>query len=165
MKATRQIRALILLAGTALLAATLMSTLPIPASAHTKAQRGKTVAQKLVETTQASHPESDEIGISAITSRGCVGIASTDKTDIGGKCEKEDSEPMRTGKPVVEKEKDGFDVSLPLHDSSGKIIGAVGIGFKTARGQTEVSVTEQAKKIAAEMEAQIPSKAKLFEAS
>src|SRR5258708_5979576 len=83
MKATQQIRALILLAGTALLAAPLMSALPIPASAHTEAQAGKTVAQKLVETTQASHPESDEIGISAITSRGCVGIASTDKSDIG----------------------------------------------------------------------------------
>ena len=63
------------------------------------------------------------------------------------------------------KEKDGFDVSLPLHDSSGKIIGAVGIGFKSAPGQTEASVTEQARKIAAEMEVRIPSKAKLFERS
>jgi hypothetical protein len=72
---------------------------------------------------------------------------------------------MRTGKPVVEKEKDGFDVSLPLHDSTGLIIGAVGVGFKSVPGQTEASVTEQAQKIAAEMEAQIPSKAKLFERS
>lgn len=117
MKAIQQIRTFILV-GTALLAALLMSALPIPASAQTKTHTGKTVAQKLVEATQAKHPEPDEIGISAITSRGCVGIASTDKSDIGEKCEKEDSGAMRTGKPVVEKEKDSFDVTLPLHDST-----------------------------------------------
>jgi hypothetical protein len=165
MKAIQQTRTLIFLLGTALLTATLISPLPIAASAQTKAHAGKTVAQKLVEATQAKHPESDEIGISAITSRGCVGIASTDKSDIGEKCEKENSGAMRSGKPVVEKEKDGFDVTLPLHDSTGKIIGALGIGFKPGPGQTEASVTEQAQKIASEIEAQIPSKAKLFERS
>jgi hypothetical protein len=163
MKEIYRIRPLVVLAAAALLAALLISTLPEMTSAQTKTSAGKIFAQKLVEVTQARHPESDEIGISANTSRGCVGIASTDKSDVGGKCEKEDSEPMRTGKPVVEKEKDGLDVSLPLHDSTGKIIGALGVGFKSAPGQTEASVTEQAQKIAAEMEAQIPSKAKLFE--
>ena len=141
----------------------LISVLPGLAFAQTKVPSGKLFAQKLVEETLSKHPESDEIGISAITSKGCTGIASTDKSDIGGKCEKEDSEPIRTGKPVVEKEKDGFDVSLPLHDSTGKIIGAVGIGFKLAPGQTETSVTDLARKIAVEMESQIPTKAKLFE--
>jgi cell division septation protein DedD len=165
MKETQRIPALLVLLGTVLLVALLLSMLPVLTSAQTKTRTGKSFAQKLVEATQAKHPESDEIGISANTSRGCIGIASTDKSDIGGKCEKEDSEPMRTGKPVVEKEKDGFDVSLPLHDSTGKIIGAVGIGFKSAPGQTEASVTQQAQKIATEMEAQIPSKAKLFERS
>jgi hypothetical protein len=164
MKAIQQIRTLIFLLGTGLLVM-LISALPIAASTQTKTQTGKTFAQKLVETTQAKHPESDEIGISAVTSRGCVGIASTDKSDIGEKCEKEDSGVMRSGKPVVEKEKDGFDVTLPLHDSTGKMIGALGIGFKRAPGQTEASVTEQARKIASEIEPQIPSKAKLFERS
>jgi len=141
----------------------LVAVLPVLTSAQTKLHAGKSFAQKLVETTRAKHPELDEIGISAISSRGCVGVASTDKTDIGGKCEKEDSEPMRTGKQVVEKDKDGFDVTLPLHDSAGKMIGSAGFGFKSAPGQTEASVTEQARKVAAEMETQIPSKAKLFE--
>jgi hypothetical protein len=45
------------------------------------------------------------------------------------------------------------------------MIGAVGIGFKSAPGQSAASVTGQAQKIAAEMEAQIPPKAKLFERS
>jgi hypothetical protein len=165
MKRTPRIRALLIVAGVAPLATLLITVLPVLTFAQAKTHTGKSFAQKLVEATKAKHPESDEIGISTNTSRGCVGIASTDKTDIGGKCEKEDSEPMRTGKPVVEKEKDGFDVSLPLHDSTGKMIGAVGIGFKSAPGQTEASVTEKSQKIAAEMEAQISSKAKLFERS
>jgi sensor histidine kinase regulating citrate/malate metabolism len=124
--------------------------------------KGTLFAQKLVEATRAKHPETDEVGISAMTSRGCVGIASTDKGEIGEKCEKDDIEPMRTGKPYVEKGKDSFDVSLPLHDSGGKIIGTVGIGFKPSAGQTEGSVTQEAQKIASEMEAQILSKAKLL---
>jgi hypothetical protein len=165
MKNNRQIHAWPRSLGKALLMALLISLLPVLTSTQTIAHAGKSFAQKLVETTRAKHPELDEIGISANTSRGCVGIASTDKSDIGGKCEKEDSEPMRTGKPVVEKEKDGFDVTLPLHDSTGKMIGSAGFGFKATPGQTEASVTEQAQKVAAEMEAQIPSKAKLFERS
>lgn len=132
--------------------------------AQTKPQ-GETLAQKLVEATQSKHRETYEVGISATTARGCVGIASTDKGDIGEKCEKDDSEPMRTGKPFVEKEKDGFDVSLPLHDASGKIIGSVGIGFKPTAGRTAATVTQQAQQIAREMEAQIPSKASLLKPS
>jgi len=165
MKTNKRNRTLLVLLGAALLGTLLNGMLPALTSAQTKTHSGKTFAQKLVEETLAKHSEADEVGISANTRRGCIGIASTDKSDIGGKCEKEDSEPILTGKPVVEKEKDGFDVSLPLHDSAGKIIGAVGIGFKLAPSQTEASVTMQAQKIAAEMGAQIPSKAKLFERS
>jgi hypothetical protein len=118
MKETQRIRSLLVLVELCLLAALLIGILPVPTSAQTKTHTEKSFAQKLVEATLAKHPESDEISISANTSRGCIGIASTDKSDIGGKCEKEDSEPMRTGKPIVENEKDGFDVSLPLHDSA-----------------------------------------------
>lgn len=154
----------------ALLAATFGTVLfviasPVLARSQQNTSSGPIFAQKLVEATQAKHPEADEVGISAVTSRGCMGIASTDKSDIGEKCEKEDAEPMHTGKPSVEKESDGFDVSLPLHDSSGKLIGSVGIGFKPASGQTTSSVTQEAQKIAREMEAQIPSKASLFRRS
>ncbi len=142
-----------------------LGSLSVRTLAQTTASKGMSFAQKLVEATRMKHAEADEIGISTTTRRGCIGIAATDKSDIGEKCEKDDVEPMHTGKPFVEKEKDGFDVSLPLHDSTGKLISVVGIGFKAAAGQTEASVTEQAQKIASEMEAQIPSKAKLFERS
>ena len=125
------------------------------------AQRTKSMAQKLVEDTHAQHPEATEIGIVTISARGCRTIASTDSKDIGEKCEADDSAPMKTGKPYAEKEKDGYDISLPLHDATGKAIGAVGIEFKLEAGQTAASMTERAKQIAGEMEKQIPSKAAL----
>ena len=122
----------------------------------------KLFAQKLVEKIQAKHPEADEIGISVRLSGGCKTIASTDRTDIGEACEKDDIEPMRTGMPFVEKERDGYDISVALHDAKGKLVGSVGIGFKPAAGQTEKSFVEKAKEIAREMEAQISSRAQLF---
>jgi len=135
------------------------------ASAMTMAQTArhpaKSMAQKLVEDTHAQHPEATEIGIVTVSAKGCRTIASTDKGDIGEKCESDDSAPMKTGKPYAEKEKDGYDISLPLHDATGKAIGAVGIEFKLQTGQTAANMTEKAKQIAGEMEKQIPSKAAL----
>lgn len=125
------------------------------------AHRTKSMAQKLVEDTQAQHPDATEIGIVTVSARGCRTIASTDSKDIGEKCEADDSAPLKTGKPYVEKEKDGYDISLPLHDATGKAIGAVGIEFKLEAGQTAANMTEKAKQIAGEMEKQIPSKVAL----
>jgi hypothetical protein len=161
-KPRKRIRFLISLSGTILTAAMLVGVGPALATAQKAVHEGRSFAQKLVEAALAKHPEADEVGISTFTRRGCFGIASTDKTDVGEKCEKDDVTPMQTGKPYVEKERDGFDVSVPLHDSAGKIIGSLGIGFRPAAGQTEASVIEQAQKIAAEMEPQISSKDKLF---
>jgi hypothetical protein len=150
------------LAAAAVMTVIFMASQFALAGPQSKTPKGKIFAQKLVESTQAKHPEADEIGISTTTERGCYGIASTDKGDIGEECDNDDMEPMHTLKPFVEKERDGFDVSLPLRDAQGKLIGAVGIGFKPASGQTEASVTREAQKIATEMEARIPSKAALF---
>lgn len=130
-------------------------------TAQTATHQIKSMAQKLVEDTHAQHPEATEIGIVTVSPRGCRTIASTDSKDIGEKCEAGDSAPMKTGKPYVEKEKDGYDISLPLHDASGKAIGAVGVEFKLEAGQTAASMTAKAKQIAGDMEKQIPSKAAL----
>ena len=129
------------------------------------AQSGKpkTFAQKLVEEMQTKHVDATEIGISMRSAHGCTTVASTDKSDIGEKCEKDDVEPMRTGKPYVEKEKDGFDVSVPLRDAAGKLIGSLGVEFKPTPDQTQAEVIGRAQKIANEMASEIPSKAKLLE--
>jgi hypothetical protein len=70
---------------------------------------------------------------------------------------------MKTNQPFVEKEQDEFDATLPLHDSAGKIIGAVGMDFKTGPSQTIETVTRQAKQIVSELEKRITSKEQLFE--
>lgn len=83
---------------------------------------------------QARHPKPDEIGLMTMTRHGCRTIASTDRSDRGEKCQEEDSLPTRTGKPHVGKKEGSYAVSLPLHDSTGKAIGAVAIEFKAAKG-------------------------------
>jgi hypothetical protein len=70
---------------------------------------------------------------------------------------------MKTNQPFVEKEKDEFDATLPIHDSAGKIIGTVGVDFKAGPGQTKETVVRQAQQIASELEKRITSKEQLFE--
>jgi iron complex outermembrane receptor protein len=161
MQLTRKAHTALAFASTSLAIASLIAVMPAAASAQTRQAR-TTFAQNLVEATHAKHPEADEIGIITNTPKGCFGIASTDKTDVGEKCEAEDMKPLKTGRPFVAKEGAGFDVSVPLHDATGKSVGALGIEFKAAPGQTEASVTASALKIESEMAAQIPSKAKLL---
>lgn len=132
------------------------------AGSQSSTHKREIFAQRLVDSTQAKHPETDEIGISAMTKRGCFGIASTDPSDVGEKCEAEDLRPIRTRKAYVEKEGGGFDISLPLYDSAGKLVGSVGIGFKSSAGHSSAELTQKAKEIAEEMAKQIPSKAALF---
>jgi len=162
MAATRRSRLPISLAGTILLAVAGIGVGGRTASAQATPPKPKILAQHLVEAAKAAHPEADEIGISTTTKSGCVGIASTDASDVGEKCEADDSRPMQTGKPSVGKEEGGYDVSVPLHDAAGKVVGVLGVGFKAAAGQTAASVTTQAEKIARELAAKIHSKADLF---
>ena len=123
----------------------------------------ESLAQHLVTTTMSAHPELTEIGISVHSTHGCHSIASTDAGDVGERCETGDLRVMRTSRPYAVKENDGFDVSVPLHDVSGKLIGSLAIEFRLQSGETNRSVIAEASKIAREMEAQIPSKASLYE--
>jgi hypothetical protein len=159
MRQSLRAHAAVVLGAAAVAIISIGSPRPVLAQGHAT---GKILAQKLVEAAQAKHPEVDEIGILATTSRGCRGIASTDRTDIGEQCEADDVVPMRTGKPSVEKEGQGYDVAVLLHDAAGKTIGVLVVGFKGAPGQTEASARQRALEIEAEMAKQITSKADLF---
>jgi ligand-binding sensor protein len=146
-----------------LLAFVIVAAFVLPSYVSASTGKPKTQAQILVEKTLQEHPEVDEVGIAVRTSRGCRTIASTDKSDVGEACEKDDIEPMRTGKPFVERERDGFgDVSVPLRDVQGRVVGSLGVSFKQAPGQTRAKVVEEAEKISKEMAAQIASKAALL---
>ena len=122
-------------------------------------------AQKVVLEIKAAHPEITGLGLAATRSEqeGCKTIAATEVKEIGEKCDKDEFTAMKTNQPFVEKEKDEFDATLPIHDAAGKIIGTLGIDFKTGPGQTKETVTRQAKQIASELEKRITSKEQLFE--
>jgi len=123
----------------------------------------KIMAQKLVEEVKAAHPEITGLELAATrTGQGCKTIAATEAKEIGEKCDKDELMATKTNKPFVEKEKDEFDVTLPIHDPAGKVIGTAGMDFKVA-GQTKESVTSQALLIAADLEKRITSKEQLFE--
>ena len=108
-----------------------------------------------------------EISASPPGQAGCVTIASTEAKNLGEKCDHDEFTAIKTNRPFVEKEKEGgkdvFDVTMPLHDRSGKVIGTVGLDFKPTPGQEQSQVVEQATQVVHEFEGRIPSSAKLFE--
>ena len=128
------------------------------------AQPTKIMAQKAVEEIKASHPEISGLEVAATKSDtdGCKTIAATEANEVGQKCDKDELTAIRTNKPFVEKEKDEFDVTLPIHDSAGKIIATAGMDFKLQAGRTKVSVVSEAQRIAAELEKRFSSKDELF---
>ena len=130
-----------------------------PTAANTKS---KIFAQALVENTLSKHPALLGVGLATTQPQGhdCVTIADTDAKELGDKCDKGELAVMKTGKSTVEKESDGYDVTLPLH-VGGKTIGIIAMDFKL--DELEAGLLDRAKVIAKEVEAQIPEKSKLFE--
>jgi len=128
------------------------------------AAKRRIFAQVLVESTVAKHAELAGLELATTPPDGhdCTTIAATDVKEMGDKCDKGEIAVMKTGKPTVEKEGDGYDVTLPLH-VSGKTIGIIGMDFKL--DQKESGLVDRASVIAKEVEDQIPAKSKLFEAA
>jgi len=124
----------------------------------------KAFAQKLVDDLAARHPGLVRIGLHLTPPQSSENIlvASNVSEKIGQRSDSEDLKAMQSGKAVVLKEGDNFDVTLPLHDATGKIIGAIGLTFKPRRGEQETDAVKRAQDMAHELERQIPSKAKLF---
>lgn len=136
---------------------------PSLASKRPQTSKRKIFAQKLVEEAVSKHPEVTAVELAVRDSQQCSTIAASNPKDIGEKCDHDELEAMRTGEPWVEKESEGFDITVPLRDTGGRTIGTVGMDFKLEPGQERSTVVEQARKIVQELEAQIPSKAKLLE--
>lgn len=130
-------------------------------AASLAAQARDTLAQKLVAQAMASHPQASEIGISVRSSSGCHSIASSDPGDVGERCESGDLRVIRTHQAHAVKERDGYDVSVPLHDSAGKLIGSLAIEFRLKSERSTVTAIRQAEAISREMAARIASKASL----
>lgn len=122
------------------------------------------LAQKLVDDLARKHPDLVRIGLHVTPPRSAENIivASNVPTKIGQKSDPEDLKAMKTGRPVALREGENFDVTLPLHDAAGKIIGAIGLTLKPANNEQEGGAVRRAKAIADELEKRIPSKDSLF---
>jgi hypothetical protein len=129
------------------------------------AQSKKTQAQHLIDQIAERHPEVTGLEVSASLAgqEACVTIAATEAKDLGEKCDEDEASALKTLKLFVEHEPDGFDVTAPLHDANGKLIGTLGIDFRPQTGQTKFSILKRTARLLREVERQIPSKAFLFE--
>jgi hypothetical protein len=136
---------------------------------NNKTVTNKIFAQKVVDDTLAAHPEiiGLELSTTPPNKANCVTIAATDLKEIGEQCDKEDLTAAKTNAPFVEKEtedgKEIFAVTLPIHDPSSNIIGTAGIDFERNSDSDLAKITERAKQIGVELEAQLTSKTKMFE--
>ena len=125
-----------------------------------QAQSGKIQAQHLVDSTVNKNADVAglEISVTPVGNTACVTIAATEAKDLGEKCDEDEFAALKTGKPHVEKEADGYDVTAPLHDAHGKLVGTIGIDFKLRSDQTNASILKRTGELLKELEQQIPSK-------
>jgi hypothetical protein len=146
-----------------LLSAALSSaqTLKLPAA--------KIYAQKLVNEALGSHSDIMGLEISAVSvgKEECTTIASDEELGIGEKCDEDELAVMKSNKLVVDKTtehaQEFFDVNVPIHDPSGKVIAIVGVDFKPDPKQTSAQASARAQQIAKEIEAKVKSKEQLYE--
>lgn len=132
-----------------------------------RAQSKKSQAQKLVDMTVQKHAEVAALELSAAPDgqKNCLTIAATEAEDLGQQCDEDEHAALKTLKPFVEHEAEGYDITAPLHDADGRLVGVVGIDFKQAPGQTDAEILKLTASLLQELERQIPSKEFLFQAA
>lgn len=145
----------------------LVAAIPVTAraAAHVKTPPAP-YGQWLVERAVAAHPAVKSVELAVEVDGVCRTVAATSKEDVGERCDRDETGPMRTGRPSIEapsKEDPVYDVTLALHDAGGRLIGAVGMDIAPA-GLDRGKVLELARQVLAGIEAGIPSKGKLFQA-
>jgi hypothetical protein len=130
------------------------------------ARQPRTYAQQLVDRFVASHPDLAAVELALVTGEECKTVAATAPEDVGERCDADELGPIRTGEPDVEAPSASdpvYDITQALHDSAGRLIGAVGMDLKPEAGQDPAAVLERARAILRELESAIPSKARLLQ--
>ena len=142
----------------------------VQSSAQTiKVPAAKIYAQKVVNETLAAHPEimGLEISATALKKDECTTIASDEELGIGEKCDQDEYDVMKSGKPFADKTtehgQEFYDVNVPIHDANGKVVAIIGVDFKPDPKQTADQASQQAQQIAKEIEAKVSSIDKLYE--
>jgi len=135
-------------------------------SVQLAAQSETTLAQRVIDEVKAAHPEITSLELAAKKpGSGCQTIAATEAKEIGEKCDNDELTAWNTNRPFIEQEKDEFDVTLPIHDSGGKVIATAGMDIKREGNRTKASVETEALKVAAELERRFRSEKDLFRAA
>ena len=91
-------------------------------------------------------------------------IAGSNIGRIGKKADNDDMRCVYTGKPNLEVNSTGkrFESEIPLHDRSGRLIGAVGVVVAYKKGDDKQALLDHATRIGAELEKKITDSASLF---
>jgi hypothetical protein len=126
-------------------------------------------AQALVEKTLARHPELAHV-VLHVTPPGRSDvdniIIASSIGRIGKRADQDDLRILRTGaiEAVVTKSGDRFNVSLPLLDRAGRVVGIVALGFPYQPGDDQEARRAAATRIRDEMRGQIRAANSLFSA-
>ena len=125
-----------------------------------------TAAEQLVGEFVSTHKELAAVELAVDSAGTCKTVAATDPKDVGDPCDADENGPMQTGDPFIEpptKDDPVYDITQALHDTTGRLIGAVGMDIRPAAGQDSVAVLRVARDLLRELEASIPSKRWLFQ--
>lgn len=130
-------------------------------------QENNILAQKLVDQEMSKHPELNLMGLHSTPPNSAQSqiIACSNRTKVGKKSDPDDLEVVQTGKPAVEEkpERQIFDLGFPLLDRNGTTIGTLVMEIKFSHEKTKEGALNRGKKIQAELQKQIASKAALFQ--
>jgi hypothetical protein len=133
-----------------------------------QSHKPKIFAQRLVETEMEKHPDFLIIvfHVTPPDQKENVIIASNIGR-IGKKADEDDMRVINTGKPNLEVNATGdhFEVEMAQRDKSGKVIGALAVVYAYKEGVDKEKLHAKAEEIRKEVEAQVPDRAKLFEAA
>ncbi|MEJ2678501.1 MAG: PepSY domain-containing protein [Gemmatimonadota bacterium] len=124
-------------------------------------------AQWLVDRSVSAHGPVKSVEMAVVLDGVCRTIAATAPEDLGETCDADERQPMETGTPNVEAPSQAdpvYDVTLALHDVKGTLIGAVGMDIEPG-DMDRAGVLSLARSVLAEIEQQIPSKQRLFQAA
>ena len=153
----------------AILVATLACTWAASASSEERLGRAADnaiYAQTLVNATMAQHPELVVMGIHALKPGAKVETMIAANLDrIGKKDDEDDLAVAHERKTILApnmKDPAKFEVALPLHDASGKVIGSLSAVFKYTAGDDEVKMHAAAVAIRDDLARKIPNVAELF---
>lgn len=149
-----------------MLALTLSCAAPMLASQEQSPKEILYAKQLVLETVKANPGMLDMIlHVTAPGQTDNYAIAAYTKKEEGGKSGDDDLGVIKTGKPLVEVQKDGvrIGVLVPLKDAQDTVIGALGLMFTYQKGEDTQPYLARAKQIRDEVSHRIASREALFE--